>query len=276
LEIKAALEKAGLFFIVHDDIIACMSTKLIIANWKMNPKSAKTAREIVASINKQSKNFGDVRLIVCPPFIFLDEVSNIISLSKKIFLGAQDVFVGQGVSHTGEIGIDQLKSAGVKYILVGHSERRALFDNDEIVKAKMLGSIKSGFKTILCVGEKERNEHGDHYHEVKRQIEDAIMKLPKKFVGNLIIAYEPIWAIGRPENEAIKPDQLREITIFIKRLLSDIFGAKEMEKVKILYGGSVTKNNFKEIIEKGNVDGILVGRESLKVKNFVELIEGIE
>jgi triosephosphate isomerase len=253
-----------------------MNTKLIIANWKMNPKSAEEAKKIITDINKQSKSFGDVKLVVCPPFIFLNEVSEVISTSKKIALGAQDVFVGQGVSHTGEVGIDQLKKAGVKYILVGHSERRATLDSDEVVKNKMLGSLEAGFKTILCVGEKERNEHGDHYHEVKRQLENAIIKLPKKFIKDLVIAYEPVWAIGKPENEAIKPDQLHEITIFIKRLLSDTLGPKEMEKVRILYGGSVTKNNFKKIIEEGNVDGLLIGRESLKVENLVELIKGIK
>jgi triosephosphate isomerase len=250
-----------------------MNKKLIIANWKMNPGSVKDAKKIITEINKKSKSFGDVCLVVCPPFIFLNEVSQVISSSKRIILGAQDVFVGQGVSHTGEIGIQLLKKSGVKYVLVGHSERRATLDSDEIVKEKMLGSLREGLIVVLCVGEKERNEHGDHYQEVKKQITDIITKLPKKLIKNLIIAYEPIWAIGRPENEAIKPDQLHEITIFIKRLISDILGPKEMDKIKILYGGSVTKNNAREIIEMGNVDGLLIGRESLKVDNFLELIK---
>lgn len=211
-----------------------MQTKLVVANWKMNPGSADEAKEIIIEINKKSKSFGDVRLVVCPPFIYLNEVSEVIAKSKKIILGAQDIFIGEGVSHTGEVGVKLLKKAGVKYILVGHSERRAILDSDKIVKEKMLGSLKEGFKVILCVGEKERNEHGDHYHEVKRQIEDAIIKLSKKFIKNLIIAYEPIWAIGRPENEAIKPDQLHEITIFIKRLISDILGAKEVDRKSVV------------------------------------------
>ncbi len=253
-----------------------MNKKLIVANWKMNPKSAEDAGQIITEIKNKSKGFGDVRLVVCPPFIFLNEVSNAISSSKKILLGAQDVFVGLGVSHTGEVGVELLKKAGVKYILVGHSERRATLDSDEVVKEKMWGSLKEGFKVILCAGEKERNEHGDHYHEIKKQIEDAITKLPRKLIKNLIIAYEPVWAIGKPENEAIKPDQLHEISIFIKRLISDTLGAEAVKKVKILYGGSVTKNNFKEIIEKGNVDGLLIGRESLKIDNFVELIREIK
>ena len=252
-----------------------MSTKLIVANWKMNPESMGEAKKIMAEIKNKSKSFGNARLVVCPPFIFLNEVFKIISSSKKILLGAQDVFVGQGVAHTGEIGSKLLKKAGVKYIIVGHSERRKTLDTDEIVKEKMLGSLKEGFKTILCIGEKERNEFGDYYNEIKKQLEDAIKKLPKKLIKNLIIAYEPVWAIGKRESEAIMPEQLHEITIFIKRLLSDILGAKEMKKVIILYGGSVTKNNFKEIIEKGNVGGLLIGRESLETKNFVEMLKSI-
>lgn len=252
-----------------------MANKIIVANWKMNPGSAEKAKEIAFEINKKFKGSDDLQLVICPPFIFLNEVSKIISQSKNIILGAQDIFVGQGVSHTGEVGIKLLKSAGVKYVLVGHSERREALDTNDVVKEKMMGSLKEGLKVILCVGEKERNEHGDHYHEVRKQIENAIIKLPKGLIKNLIIAYEPVWAIGKPENEAIKPDQLHEITIFIKRLVSDILGAKEVGKVKILYGGSVTKNNFKEIIEKGNVDGLLIGRESLKVNNFLELIREI-
>ena len=251
------------------------NTKIVVANWKMNPESAGEAKDIISAINKKSKSFGTTKLVVCPPFVFLNEVSNIISSSKKILLGAQDIFVGQGVSHTGEISSEMLKSAKVKYIIVGHSERRATLDTDEIVREKLLGALNDGFKVILCVGEKERNEHGDHYIELKQQLENAINKLPKKLIKNLIVAYEPVWAIGKSDCEAIKPEQLHEITIFIKRIISDILGASEVDKVSILYGGSVTKNNAKEIIEKGNVDGLLVGRASLDVGNFVELIKEI-
>lgn len=250
--------------------------KLIVANWKMNPQSSEGAKKIITEIKNKFKNFGDVRLVVCPPFVFLNEVSKVIVSSKNIFLGAQDVFIGEGASHTGEVGIKLLKAAKVKYVLVGHSERRATLDSDEIVKGKMLESLKEGLKVILCVGEKERNEHGNHYHEVKKQISDAVTKLPRKLIKNLVIAYEPVWAIGRPESEALKPDELHEMAIFIKRLVSDILGPREVEKIKILYGGSVTKNNFKEIIEKGNVDGLLIGRESLKPENLLELMRGLE
>ncbi len=247
--------------------------KLIVANWKMNPESADKAKKIAAEIKKFGRKFGTSKIVICPPFVFVNEVAKVLSGSKKIVLGAQDVFIGKGVSHTGEISIEMLKSAGVKYTIVGHSERRAVSDTDEIVREKLFGALKAGLKVILCVGEKERNEHGDQYKEVKRQIESALAKLPKIFTKNLTIAYEPIWAIGKSEKEAMNGGQLHEMSIFIKRVIGDILGKKDVEKIAILYGGSVTKNNAKEIVEKGNVDGLLIGRESLKVENFVELIE---
>ncbi|MFA6797193.1 MAG: triose-phosphate isomerase [Candidatus Paceibacterota bacterium] len=250
--------------------------KILIGNWKMNPESVEKAREIADKINKSTKFFKNTNLVVCPPFIFLNEISKIFSKNKKIFLGAQDIFVGEGVSHTGEVGSDMLKNIGVKYVIIGHSDRRESLDDESLVREKLFGTLKDGFKAVFCVGEKERNEHGDQYNEVKSQIESALLKLPKKLLKNFFIAYEPIWAIGKSEKNAVKPEDLHEMSIFIKRVLSDIFGIKEAEKVAILYGGSVTKNNAKEIIEHGNVSGLLVGRESLKLDNFVELIKSIE
>jgi triosephosphate isomerase len=252
-----------------------MKTKLIIANWKMNPETLPEAERIASAIQKQSKHFGPVRIIVCPPALFLNSVENIFAKNKKIFLGSQDVFIGQGVSHTGEISADMLKSVGVTYVLVGHSERRALGDTHAIVREKLLGALKDGFKVILCVGDSERDEHGKQYVMIKEQLEDALMKLPKLLIKNLIIAYEPIWAIGKPESEAMKPEDLYEMTIFIKKVTGDLLGPKNVTKIPILYGGSVTQNNAKEIIEKGNVDGLLIGRESLKADHFVGLIQEI-
>ncbi len=249
---------------------------LIVANWKMNPEKEEEAKSIVSLINKKVRTFGKVKLVICPPFIYLAAVQGLISKSKKIYLGAQDVFVGTGVAHTGEVSGDMLKGTGVKYIIVGHSERRATLDTNEIVREKLFGALKDGLKVILCVGEKERSDMGVQYAEVKLQLESALTKLPKKFLKNVVIAYEPVWAIGKSEKEAMKPEQLHEMSIFIKRVVGDILKTKEIKKLIILYGGSVTKNNAKEIIEKGNVDGLLIGRESLKVENFLELIKEVK
>jgi triosephosphate isomerase (TIM) len=250
--------------------------RLVVGNWKMNPESIEEAIEIASEINKNTKNFKNTNLVICPPFVFLNEVLKIFFKNKSVYMGSQDIFVGDGVSHTGEVGSLMLKNLSIKYVIIGHSDRRESLDDESLVREKLFGTLKDGFKAILCIGEKERNEHGDQYNEVKGQIESAIKKLPKKFIKNLFIAYEPIWAIGKNEKDAVKPDDLHEMTIFIKRVISDILGIREAEKVAILYGGSVTKNNAKEIIEKGNVSGLLVGRESLKPNNLIELIQSIE
>jgi len=249
--------------------------KLIVANWKMNPETSEKAKAIASDMARGSRAFGSIKLVLCPPFVFLGDVAKAVSVSKKVALGAQDVFIGKGAAHTGEVSPEMLKGAGVKYVIVGHSERRAEGETDEIVREKLSGALACGLKVIVCVGEKERNEHGDQFKEVKRELESALFKLPRKFVKNLIIAYEPVWAIGKSEKEAMKPEELHEMAIFIKRVASDLLGKAGIEKILILYGGSVTHTNAKEIVEKGNVDGLLVGRESLKTKEFIELVKEV-
>ncbi len=245
---------------------------LIVANWKMNPETLEKARNLAIEIKNKKRKFGANKIIICPPFIYLIEISKIISQSVKMSLGAQDVFVGDGQSHTGEVSPLMLKSSGVSHVIVGHSEKRSITDTDDMVREKLFGSLESKLKVILCVGEKERNSEVRYFDEVRDQLSSALNKLPKKYIKNLVIAYEPVWAIGK--SEAMEPTDLHEMNIFIKRVLTDILKLKEV-KIPILYGGSVTKGNAREIIEKGNADGLLIGRESLKVENFLELISSI-
>jgi triosephosphate isomerase len=238
----------------------------------MNPESIEEARSIATGLNKKAKKFKGTKVIVCPPYLYLNELKDIFASQKKISLGAQDIFIGEGMSHTGEISSEMLKNTGVKYIIVGHSEKRELGDTEGIVREKLLGALRSGFKVILCVGEKERSESGQQYRVVQAQIESALMKLPKSFAKKIIIAYEPVWAIGKSESQAMKPEALHEMVIFIKKIMTDMLGAKNIKTLSILYGGSVTKGNAKEIVSSGSVEGLLVGRESLNVENFSELI----
>ena len=250
-------------------------TSLIVANWKMNPESKEKAEAIVSEIKSKTKKLKSVRIVICPPFVFLNEVAKAISGSKKVYLGAQDIFIGEGESHTGEISPKMLKNAGAQYIIVGHSEKRAIGDTYEIVKEKLFGALENGFKAILCVGEKERDSHGKYYDFLKHQIELALKGLPNKYIKNLIVAYEPVWAIGKSEKEAMKPEQLNEMVIFVRRVVSDCLHYKEISKMPVLYGGSVTAGNAKDIIEKGNVNGLLVGRESLDAEHFLKLVKEI-
>lgn len=246
---------------------------LIIANWKMNPETEQEARDIALEIKEGIKNIKGLNTVICPPVIFMDSVKK--TLGKSISLGAQDAFVGLGSSHTGEISLEMIKKTGAKYILVGHSERRETEDTEEEIREKVSGVLKSGLKAVLCIGENERSEHGDYYHEVKIQIISALTGLQKKYTKNLFIAYEPVWAIGNKENNALGSESLFEMAIFIKKILSDLFGTEIAKNIPILYGGSVNKNNAKELLENGKVNGLLVGRESLKTKNFIEMIKKI-
>ena len=251
-------------------------TKLIVANWKMNPETEAEAKEALNKIKAGLKKEKSSKVIVCPPFIFLDLANRVVGDDKGIILGAQDVFIGQGNSHTGEVGIDMLKELNVKYVIVGHSERKAEGETDEMIAKKLAGVIKNGLKGILCVGEKERNDHGDYYHEIKRQLHSSLDSVSKKSSKDLVIAYEPVWAIGKTESEALGAEKLREMTIFIRKTLSDILGHEEAEKVLILYGGSVGKSNAKELVEGGGIDGLLIGRDSLKPENFLEIVGEIK
>lgn len=250
--------------------------KLIVANWKMNPDTEEEAKKALEKIKIGLKKGKSGKIVLCPPFVFIDLVEKSAVNNRKILLGAQDVFIGQGNSHTGEISIDMLKDMGVKYVIVGHSERKAGGETDEMIAKKLSGVIKNGLKGILCVGEKDRNEHGDYYHEIKRQLHTALDGIQRKFAKRVIIAYEPVWAIGKPEDEAINPEKLHEMNIFIKKTLSDVFGHEEAEKIPVLYGGSVGKSNAKELVGGGKVDGLLIGRDSLKPENFLEIVREIK
>lgn len=250
--------------------------KLIIANWKMNPDTETETKIIISEIKKGLRGKNKAKIVVCPPFVFMSLVKDLLKNDKKIVLGTQDIFVGLGNSHTGEISVEMIKDLGAKYVIIGHSERRAQGDTEEIITKKISNAFKNSIKVILCIGERERNEHGDYYHEIKNQLLAVLSGNQKKYAKNLIVAYEPIWAIGKSEAEAMNPEKLHEMTIFIRKTLSDLFGHEEALKVPVLYGGSVGTNNAKTLIEKGNIDGLLIGRESLKPNDFVEIVKQIK
>jgi triosephosphate isomerase (TIM) len=246
---------------------------LIVGNWKMNPNSVKKADEIFIGIKESVKDLKNTKVVICPPFVYLNELEKKINTSK-IFLGAQDVFWENSGSFTGEISPEMLKEES--YVILGHSERRSLGETDSMISKKIISAMKANLSVILCIGEKERDSHGEYLLELKNQIINSIGKLPKTKISKLIIAYEPVWAIGKTDNEAMLPEDIHEMTIFIKKVLTDISSVKTAFSIPILYGGSVTHNNAKEIITLGEVQGLLVGRESLNPKKFGELLKNID
>lgn len=244
---------------------------LIVGNWKMNPVTISEAKKIASSVKRAVSRIKKTEVLICPPYVYLDSLKNV--PGKNIFLGTQDIFYESVGSFTGQISPMQVKQFGASYVILGHSEKRKLGDTDEMINKKVINSINSGLKTIICIGENSRDVHGEYLSFIKKQIISSLRDVSKKNVDSIVIAYEPIWAIGG--KEAMNSQDIHEMSIFIRKILREIYGMLG-DDIKILYGGSVTFENAKSIIVDGFVHGLLIGRESLNYKNFVELIKDIE
>ncbi|HAW49853.1 TPA: triose-phosphate isomerase [bacterium] len=240
--------------------------KIIIAgNWKMN-KTIAEAEELVSGIVKEIRNLEsriqNVEIVLCPPFTALYRVSEILK-GSNIKLGAQNLHYEEKGAYTGEISAGQLIDVGCKYVIVGHSERRQYFEEtDEIVNKKVKLALKSGLSPILCVGEteKERRE-GKEKEVVERQLQ---LVLKDTSYSSLVIAYEPVWAIGT--GNTCNPEDADSMHRFIRSVL-------EKEDITILYGGSVNPDNIDSIMKMPNIDGTLVGGASLDVSSFCRIVE---
>lgn len=237
----------------------------------MNPVTYDEAKTIFDSIRKVSLKLTKINLVICPPFVYL---KSLIKDDKAVSIGAQNISEKESGSLTGEISIKMLKDLGIEYAIIGHSERRKMGEDDELISKKVQISLDSSINTILCIGEKERNEQGDHLDFIRNQIKNSLNNVSKKNIGKLIIAYEPVWAIGA--KEAMDSNSINEMTIFIRKTISDIFGQENAMSMPVLYGGSVNAKNALDIIKVGNVDGLLIGRESLNIEGFGELLKTID
>jgi triosephosphate isomerase len=247
--------------------------KIIIANWKMNPQSQKDAGLIFKGISKDSKNIKNNKVIVCPPFPFLFIASKF--KSKKVFLGSQNVSSKPEGSYTGEVSPKMLLAMGVKYSIVGHSERRKMGEDNTLLNEKILNLLKYKISPILCIGENKRDHDGFYLSFVSDQIKHCLSAVPKNQMKNVIIAYEPVWAIGKDATREATKEEFIEMKIFIKKVINDMYGEKVAHSIPILYGGSVNKDNAKIFIEEGGADGLLVGRDSLNTKKFSAIISAV-
>ena len=245
-----------------------MTKKFIVANWKMNPLSLKEAESLFLSINKKIF-FKKNEVVICPPYIYMDKLKKI---SKKIYLGAQDAFWGDTGAFTGEISTEMLSSLGVKYVILGHSERRELGETNFSINKKLKSSLSSGMIPILCVGDKERDKNHEYFSFVRKQLEECLNGIKKEFLCKLIIAYEPVWALSttKDRRDATSEDS-KEMNIFIKKIIASKFGIN-VKMPKIIYGGSVNEKNVEDFLVNGNVDGVLIGGASLKLEKFLEIV----
>ncbi|MBI5787218.1 MAG: triose-phosphate isomerase, partial [Candidatus Niyogibacteria bacterium] len=240
----------------------------IIANWKLHPQSyfaaEKLARGVLAEL-KKIKNSSDA--VLCPPFPWLTDFSH---KMKGVKWGAQDVFWENEGPYTGEVSPKMLKNSGVGYAIIGHSERRDFaFETDEIINRKLKAALKSGLKAVLCVGERERKEP-NFQNYVREQLKADLKGVSAAFAKRLIVAYEPVWAIGT--GRAVKARELFEMATFIRRSLLDILGKKAAYNTPVLYGGSVDSGNAGGFMGSGGVNGFLVGGASLSAREFAKIV----
>jgi len=236
----------------------------------MNPKTMKMAEKLCRDVQTRASKTRGVDVVIAPPAVYLGELGKLIK-GKKVALGAQDVFFESGGAHTGEISASMLRSVGATYIITGHSERRARGEDDEEVYKDTEAVLKSGATAIVCVGERERDTHGDYLSLVEKQVRTALQGVAKTKLSKVVIAYEPIWAIGT--GNTATPQDAHEMKLFIQKVLSDVYGRIALSKVRVLYGGSVNAKNAEALMTEGVVDGFLVGGASLRAAEFASIIK---
>jgi triosephosphate isomerase len=239
----------------------------------MNPEGVAEAKRIIKQTRRTVALLTKTDVVLCPSYIHMPLV---LSAKTKVpvELGAQDVSEKDGGSFTGEISATMLRDLGTSFVIVGHSERRAAGESDELVAKKARAVVDAGMTAIVCVGEKIHDAQGAYLNPLRDQIRSALSQVSKKYAKYVVVAYEPIWAIGA--KEAMDPGVVQEMTIFIRKVLSDLYGQEEASVVRVLYGGSVNFRNAGDIVAKGGVDGLLVGRESVNSAGFVELLKTVD
>ena len=244
--------------------------KLVIANWKMNPTTVGEAKRLFLDIRKVSTRLSRVMTVIAPPFPFVADLRELAS-GKRTLLGAQNTFFEKNGAYTGEVSPWMLKSLGVSYVIVGHSERRALGETNEVVQKKLQACVKAGMTAVLCVGERERDHAGKYLGFIEDEIRTALNGVTKPYLKRVVIAYEPIWAIGT--GNTATPEDAHEMRIFIQKILADKYGRAAAMKMLILYGGSVNEKNCEDLITLGESDGFLVGGASLRAKEFGTILK---
>src|SRR5712671_5028378 len=246
--------------------------KLIIAgNWKMN-KTVAEALDLVKDLKMDLANIKEVDIVVCPPFTALCEVSKAI-LSSNIRLGAQNMSEHNSGAYTGEIAAGMLKEFSVRYVILGHSERRQFQkESDALIAKKALAAHAASIKPIVCVGELlAEREAGQTEKVLDTQVRGSLAGLTKQQVEETIVAYEPVWAIGTGKTATTA--QAQEAHLFVRRLLAEMFGEMVARRVRIQYGGSVKPSNARELMSQPDVDGALVGGASLEVRGFADIVK---
>ncbi|MDJ1468062.1 triose-phosphate isomerase [Xanthocytophaga flava] len=251
-----------------------MRQKIVAGNWKMNKtrdEALALTSEIVNMVRDEVR--GDVQVVVCVPFVYLTSVGKLLETQSNISLGAQNCHQKASGAFTGEISAAMLQSVGTQYVILGHSERRQYFgESNELLKDKVNIVLENGMKPIFCCGETlEQREQGIHFDLVCNQLTESLFHLTPEQFANVVIAYEPIWAIGT--GKTATSDQAQEMHAKLRAHIASKYGAAVADATSILYGGSANPGNARELFGQSDVDGGLIGGASLKSRDFLDIIK---
>ncbi len=242
---------------------------LIIGNWKLNPNTQTDAVKLAADVAKKYKSIDGVTVAVAPSYVHIGEVAKKIG-RKPILLAAQDISTEAMGPFTGEVSAIQLRDLKVSYVIIGHSERRVMGETDEIVQKKIQIAMKHNLTPVICIGEKERDAKGDFYSFIEKQVKAIAAVLPAAQVKKVVIAYEPIWAIGT--GKTATPADVKEMQLFLFSTLTKLYDRATAAKVTLIYGGSVKPDNAPLLHQEGGMNGFLPGGASLKADDFISII----
>lgn len=250
-----------------------MRKPIVAGNWKMNTtlhEAVALTEQIVRQLNVARIDKADV--IIAPPFTHLYRVAEILSNKHKMHLGGQNCHQEMNGAYTGEVSAEMLRSLGASYVILGHSERRQYFGEDDVLIAKKVSAaLENNLRPIYCLGEKlEERESGKHFQVVSQQLQTALFDLSEEAFRKLVIAYEPVWAIGT--GKTASPEQAQEVHAFLRELISKRYGAAVAENTSILYGGSCKPGNAAELFDQPDIDGGLIGGASLNAEDFISII----
>lgn len=251
-----------------------MRNIVIAGNWKMY-KSNSEAKELVEELKNKTNDIIKTRMIVCPPYTALSIAAELVK-GTNIQVGAQNMYWEQQGAFTGEISTEMIKSTGATFVLIGHSERRQFFgETDETVNKKLKAALQSGLNPIVCIGETlEERESGVTNDIVGKQVEKALADISTESMKKVVLAYEPIWAIGT--GKTATPQQAQDVHKFIRSVLYKLYGSEVGNEIVIQYGGSVKPENATELLSQPDIDGALVGGACLKAESFSEIIKAAE
>jgi triosephosphate isomerase (TIM) len=252
-----------------------MRKKILAANWKMNLTHIE-AESYMHTFLGEIGEVDDVEIVMIPPFTSIPVLAQISEKAPFIRIGAQNMYWERSGAYTGEISATMLRVLFVKYVVIGHSERRMLFgETDETVNRKVHSALEAGLRPIVCVGESTTQRDNDEVETVlRRQLELGLKNLSIKDAVEIVIAYEPVWAIGT--GRTATPAQAEEAHRFIRSVLSKMFGTGPAERVRIQYGGSVKPDNAQELLRRSDIDGALIGGASLDPHSFAKIIRHAE